>query len=175
MWGCRLSAVPARPERALVALGLGSNHAPERHLLHALSALAHDFAPLRLAAPVVGPDTLHGGADYANWVCSFVTDWPEERLRSRLRALEQACHRQKGAAVTLDVDLLYFAGADGVRCHRQCLEPYWLAGLAQLLPEERPEPKGANFAERWRAMQALGKVDLRPWRAWACNGLSPLA
>lgn len=175
MWGCRLSAVPARPERALVALGLGSNHAPERRLLHALAALAHDFAPLRLAAPVVGPDTLHGGADYVNWVCSFVTDWPEERLRSRLQALEQAAHRQKGAAVTLDLDLLYFAGADGVRCHRQCLEPYWLAGLAQLLPEERPEREGANFAECWRAMQALGKVDLRPWRAWAGNGLSPLA
>ncbi|MHB8249360.1 MAG: 2-amino-4-hydroxy-6-hydroxymethyldihydropteridine diphosphokinase [Acidithiobacillus sp.] len=170
-----MSAVSAQPEPALVALGLGSNCAPERHLLRALAALAHDFAPLRLAAPVLGPDSLHGGADYVNWVCSFVTDWPEAGLRRRLKALEQACSRHKGAAVTLDVDLLYFAGADGVRCHHQCLEPYWLAGLAQLLPEERPEPKGANFTERWRAMQALGKVDLRPWRAWACNDLSPLA
>ena len=166
MWGCRLSAGSARPEPALVALGLGSNCAPEHHLLRALAALANDFAPLRLAAPVLGPDALHGGADYVNWVCSFVTDWPEPGLRRRLKALEQACSRQKGAAVTLDVDLLYFAGADGVVCHHQCLEPYWLGGLAQLLPEARPESKGADFSERWRAMQALGNVVLRPWQPW---------
>jgi len=78
MWGCRSSAVPGQPEPTLVALGLGSNSAPERHLLWALAALAHDFAPLRLATPVLGPDALHGGADYVNWVCSFVTDGPRK-------------------------------------------------------------------------------------------------
>jgi len=60
------------------------------------------------------------------------------------------------------VDLLYFAGADGVRCHRQCLEPYWLAGLAQLLPEERPEPKGANLPSAGELCRRLAKLIFAP-------------
>lgn len=123
-----------------VVLGVGSNVRPEAALRAARAALEAQFRAVRWSSVYRSAALGVAAADYWNAAASFVTELPLAELRARLRAIEEACGRQRvDAAVTeLDLDVLFYGVC--VDAQRRVprpgafAEPFVLVPLAELAP-----------------------------------------
>ncbi len=147
-----------------VFLGLGSNDRADLLLPWAVGVLCSRFHPLELARPWRGADVQGRGGAYANWVCAFHDGGGLAELQKWCRQLEYDGGSRTESRVPLDLDIL-FHEASGA-WHRQALEPYWLAGLAELAPGLMPQG-GKSLSELWVSCQK--PAELRPWQPEFCQ------
>lgn len=125
-------------------LSLGSNIEPRRHLSAALHALAGSFGSLVVSPVYEGPAVGFAGDNFLNLVVGVDTELQVGELARRLRAIEDANNRCRGAAKfcsrTLDIDILTYGDAvgviDGIRLPRDEILRYAfvLRPLADVAP-----------------------------------------
>lgn len=153
-------------------LSLGSNQAREASLRGAVSMLREAFGPLVLSAVYESDAVGFVGEPFLNLVAGAETDLPVEAVRERLRAIEDAHGRVRGADKfcprTLDIDLLAYGDLvqpDADLPRGEILRHAFVLGpLAEVAPDERHPALGRRYAELWaefdRSAQPLRRVDL---------------
>ena len=144
-------------ERAYV--GIGSNIRPERHVPRALGLLRTEFGDVRESSVYECPPLGFEGEAFHNLVVSFDTDLGVDALVVRLRGIEDACGRLRGAADspsrTLDLDLLLYgeimSASNGIELPRGDVLSYAfvLAPLAEIAPAVKHPVAQRTFAELW--------------------------
>jgi 2-amino-4-hydroxy-6-hydroxymethyldihydropteridine diphosphokinase len=141
---------------AEVFVAAGSNFAPERHLVCALSELARLFAAVRASSWYRSRAAGNAGADFVNLVVSFTTDLSPREVRAQLKAIEVRCGRTRSdKGVELDLDLLLYgeltlSEQDLVLPRPELLTRAYLLGpLAELAPALRHPGTGHNIGELW--------------------------
>jgi 2-amino-4-hydroxy-6-hydroxymethyldihydropteridine diphosphokinase len=153
-----------------VYLSLGSNIEPRRYLGAALDALAEAFGSLVLSPVYESPAVGFAGDNFLNLVAGVDTELPVGELARRLRAIEDANNRRRGAAKfrsrTLDIDILTYGDAvgviDGVRLPRDEILRYAfvLRPLADIAP-------GAEHPAVHRPYRQLaGELDFADQPLW---------
>lgn len=144
-----------------IHISLGSNLEPERHLRAALAALRAAFGELTVSPVYRSPASGFDGPDFLNLVVSADSELPAEDLRRRLRHIEDAQGRIRGAekfaSRTLDLDLLTRGDAviDGWLPHADIDRyPFVLAPLADIEPDGVHPRNGRRYGELWSEMRA---------------------
>lgn len=145
-------------------ISLGSNIAPERHVVMALELLAGDFGPLVCSPVYRTPAVGFDGEDFLNMVVGIDTALAPHALARRLRDIEDRCGRVRGgarfSARTLDLDVLTYddviLDGEGLVLPRpEILEQAFVLGpLADVAPNELHPVRRATYAALWREMQA---------------------
>lgn len=157
-----------------VFVAAGSNIRPRAHLRQAIAALAAAYPDLRVSRAWSNAAVGFEGDDFINLVVGFETDEPLAKVLERLKAVEEACGRERGAKKcaprTLDLDLLLYgdlAGQfPGATLPRADLaeQAYVIGPLAELAPRHRHPVLGATFGALWeefdRGRHALREVSL---------------
>lgn len=143
-----------------VYVGVGSNIRPEWHVPRALVLLREEFGEIRASSTYECPSIGFEGEVFHNLVVSFETGLLVGDLVARLRGIENACGRLRGASAspsrTLDLDLLLYGQAestgDGVELPRADVlsRAFVLAPLAELAPTLEHPVARRTFAELWR-------------------------
>jgi 2-amino-4-hydroxy-6-hydroxymethyldihydropteridine diphosphokinase len=142
-------------------LSLGSNIEPERQIPTALESLRHQFGEL-IISPVYESEAVgFVGDNFYNLVVGILTRLSARELASRLREIEAAHGRVRGAEKfsprTLDIDLLTFGDRvideQGVQVPRDEILRYAfvLRPLADVAPQERHPVDGRSYAALWSA------------------------
>lgn len=143
-----------------VFVAAGSNIRPRAHLRQAIAALAAAYPGLRVSRAYANAAVGFVGDDFVNLAVAFKTDEPLAQVLERLKAVEEASGRERGAKKwaprTLDLDLLLygdlvgqFAGA--TLPHTDLAErAYVLAPLAELAPDRKHPALGEAFGDLWK-------------------------
>ena len=157
-----------------VFVAAGSNIQPRAHLREALAALAAAWPGLRASRAWSNAAVGFAGDDFINLVVGFETDEALAKVLERLKAVEEASGRERGAKKwaprTLDLDLLLYGDLVGqfpgaTLPHADLAErTYVLGPLAELAPHRRHPVLGATFGALWKAFDrsshALREVSL---------------
>jgi len=143
-----------------VYVAAGSNIRPRAHLREALAALAAAWPGLRASRAWSNAAVGFAGDDFINLVVGFETGEPLAKVLERLKAIEQASGRERGAKKwaprTLDLDLLLYGDLVGqfpgaTLPHADLVErAYVLGPLAELAPQHRHPVLGATIGALWR-------------------------
>lgn len=143
-----------------VFVAAGSNVRPRTHLRAALAALAAVWPDLLVSRAWSNAAIGFAGEDFINLVAAFDTDEPPAQVQERLKAIEQASGRERGAKKwaprTLDLDLLLYGDLAGQFAgatlpHADLTErAYVLGPLAELAPEMRHPVTGETFGALWK-------------------------
>ncbi|GAA5191696.1 2-amino-4-hydroxy-6-hydroxymethyldihydropteridine diphosphokinase [Ferrimonas gelatinilytica] len=142
-----------------IFISLGSNIDAERHIRNGLNDLARAFEGVRISEVFESEAVGFDGDNFLNLVAEAYTDLPVPEVVSKLKAIETAHGRVRGAKKfaprTLDLDLLLY----GSLC---CTTPvelprpeifhndFVLWPLAQLWPEGRLPGRPETLAELWQ-------------------------
>jgi 2-amino-4-hydroxy-6-hydroxymethyldihydropteridine diphosphokinase len=139
-----------------VFVAAGSNVAPERHLVCALSALTREFAAVRASSWYRSRAADKAGADFVNLVVGFTTGLSPREVRAQLKAIEAHCGRTRsGDGVELDLDLLLYGELVSTERDLELPRPelltraYLLGPLAELAPGLRHPGTGRNIGDLW--------------------------
>ena len=157
-----------------IFVAAGSNIRPRAHLREALATLAAAWPGLRVSRAWSNAAVGFAGDDFINLVIGFETDEPLAKVLERLKAVEEASGRERGAKKwaprTLDLDLLLYGNLigqfPGATLPRVDLaeRAYVLGPLAELAPHHRHPVLGATFGALWKAFDrsshALREVSL---------------
>ena len=157
-----------------VFVAAGSNIRPRAHLRQAVAALAAAWPGLRVSRAWSNAAVGFVGEDFINLVVSFETEQPLAQVLERLKAVEVAGGRERGApkwaARTLDLDLLLYGDLvgrfSGARLPRADLaeRAYVLGPLAEFAPNRKHPVLGETFDALWkrfdRNAHALREVSL---------------
>lgn len=157
-----------------VFVAAGSNIRPRAHLRRAVAALAAAWPGLRVSRAWSNAAVGFVGDDFINLVVAFETDEPLAQVLGRLKAVEGASGRGRGApkwaARTLDLDLLLYGDLvgrfPGANVPRADLaeRAYVLGPLAELAPNRKHPVLGETFGALWkrfdRSAHALREVSL---------------
>ncbi|HEX4944001.1 MAG TPA: 2-amino-4-hydroxy-6-hydroxymethyldihydropteridine diphosphokinase [Usitatibacteraceae bacterium] len=157
-----------------VFVAAGSNIRPRTHLRRAVAALAAAYPGLRVSRAWSNAAVGFEGDDFINLVVGFETDDALAKVLERLKSVEEASGRERGAKKwaprTLDLDLLLygdlvgqFPGATLPRADlAECA--YVLGPLAELAPQLRHPVLGATLGRLWkdfdRSSHTLREVSL---------------
>jgi len=153
-------------------ISLGSNLAREDSLRGGLRDLHAAFGTLRVS-PVYESAAVGGtGPPFFNLVAGIITAAPVAVIDARLRAIEAAHGRTRGAdryaPRTLDLDLLTYGTTSGTIAGRtlprdEILRHAFVLGpLADVAPDERHPVLERSYAELWAAFDPAAKAELRP-------------
>lgn len=147
-----------------VFVGAGSNDRAEQHLAQGVALLEDALGPLRCSPVYRNPAVGFDGDDFLNFVIGLQTDVPMAECMRRLRAVEDACGRDRSGPKfsprTLDFDLLIYGDfvsddpAIDVPRDEILQYPFVLKPLADLAPEARHPVVGRSYAELWAEMAA---------------------
>jgi 2-amino-4-hydroxy-6-hydroxymethyldihydropteridine diphosphokinase len=157
-----------------VFVAAGSNIRPRAHLREALATLAAGWPGLRVSRAWSNVAVGFVGDDFINLVIAFETDEPVALVLERLKEVEDASGRERGAKKwaprTLDLDLLLYGDLvgqfPGATLPRADLaeRAYVLAPLAELAPDRMHPVLGESFGVLWkrfdRSAHALREVSL---------------
>jgi 2-amino-4-hydroxy-6-hydroxymethyldihydropteridine diphosphokinase len=143
-----------------VYVAAGSNIRPRAHLREALAALTAAWPGLRASRAWSNAAVGFAGDDFINLVVGFETDEPLAKVLERLKAIEEASGRERGAKKwaprTLDLDLLLYGDLVG-QFARATLpradlveRAYVLGPLAELAPQHRHPVLGTTIGALWR-------------------------
>jgi 2-amino-4-hydroxy-6-hydroxymethyldihydropteridine diphosphokinase len=157
-----------------IFVAAGSNIRPRAHLRQAVKALAAAWPGLRISRAWSNAAVGFAGDDFINLVVAFETDEPLAKVLERLKAVEEASGRERGAKKwaprTLDLDLLLYGNLigqfPGATLPRADLaeRAYVLGPLAELAPQLRHPLSGETVGELWnrfdRNAHALREVSL---------------
>src|SRR5690606_8749669 len=155
----------------LVALGLGSNREPRRHLEAGLQALEARYGELQLSEVFESEPVGFRGPDFINLVVTLETSETLGEMLHLLKQLEESHGRLRDAPRfsdrNLDIDILLFGdlcgryevggGADGEHGDVTLPRPevtgnaYVLRPLAQLLGGRLHPPSGKTYGELWKS------------------------
>ncbi len=159
------------PEPVRAWLSLGSNIEPARRIPAALESLRHHFGELTISPVYESEAVGFVGDNFHNLVVGIMTGLPPRELAGRLREIEAAHGRVRGAekfsSRTLDIDLLTYGDRvidePGIQVPRKEILYYAfvLRPLADVAPQERHPLAGRRYAELW---SAFDKDDQRLWR-----------
>lgn len=148
----------------LVAVGIGSNIEPARHVQSALAALRERFGVLRVSPVYRSRAVGFEGDDFYNLVAAFDSTEDVHAIDDTLTAIEHAHGRTPGgpkfAARTLDLDLLLYGDAvldePGLRLPRKEILDYAfvLQPLADLLGNQQHPVTGKTFAVHWQEFRS---------------------
>jgi 2-amino-4-hydroxy-6-hydroxymethyldihydropteridine diphosphokinase len=149
-----------------IHISLGSNLEPERNLRCALNSLRETFGELLVSPVYRSPAAGFDGPDFLNLVVACDSDLPVDAIRARLREIEAAHGRLRGAekfaSRTLDLDLLTYGDAvlDAKLPHPDIDRyPFVLAPLADLEPDVAHPCSGVSYRELWQVMRASLPAD----------------
>ena len=143
-----------------VFIGVGSNVEPEHNIARGVAQLRAAFGPILCSPVYTNPATGFVGDDFYNLVIGFDTALALDAIGARLREIEQAHGRHRGAAKfaprTLDLDLLTYG--DTVLTTAQLTLPradileyaFVLRPLADIAPDERHPLTHATYRELWQ-------------------------
>lgn len=161
-----------------VFVGAGSNDRAEQHLARGTQMLQAAFGALRCSPVYRNPAVGFKGDDFLNFVVGFETDRPMADCMRQLRAIEDACGRDRSGPKfsprTLDFDLLIYgdfvSGDPAIDVPRDEIlkYPFVLKPLTDLAPQARHPSAGRTYAELWAEMapsvqsEALARVDWAP-------------
>jgi len=99
---------------AQVLIGMGSNIQAEIHLRDAALALRTCFGTVLFSSVYQSPSVGMDGDDFLNACCLLDSGMPEEQLKARLKAMEDAQGRDRSKGSwkprTLDLDVLMYDG-----------------------------------------------------------------
>ena len=150
-------------------LGIGSNVAPERHVMVAIERLGEAFDDLSLSPVYRSRAVGFDGDDFINLVASIRTSLSPLALRDWLRALEDEHGRQRDVPKfsdrVLDVDILLYGDRvqddDGLQLPRPEIFHFAhvLRPLAELAPD-RVCPGDGRTLERIRQDAGLDESGL---------------
>ena len=157
-----------------VFVAAGSNIQPRAHLRQAIAALAAAWPGLRVSRAWSNAAVGFAGDDFINLVVGFETDEALAKVLERLKAVEEASGRERGAKKwaprTLDLDLLLYGDLvgqfPGATLPRADLaeRAYVLGPLAELAPDRKHPVLGEAFDVLWkrfdRSAHALREVSL---------------
>jgi 2-amino-4-hydroxy-6-hydroxymethyldihydropteridine diphosphokinase len=143
-----------------VFVAAGSNIRPRSSLRRAISALRDAYPGLRVSRAWSNPAVGFAGDDFINLVVGFETEEPLASVLERLKAVEEAGGRERGAkkwaARTLDLDLLLYGDLVG-QFHGATLphldlaeRAYVLGPLAELAPQRKHPLLGRTFRDLWQ-------------------------
>ena len=151
-----------------VYVGVGSNIRPERHVPQSLALLRAAFGDLRVSSVYECPPLGFDGDAFHNLVVSFETALGIEGLMARLRGIEEACGRRRGAweppSRTLDLDLLLYgdvvSAGNGIELPRRDVLAYAfvLAPLAEIAPAVRHPVAQRTFADLWSEFEETHEI-----------------
>lgn len=146
-----------------VWVALGSNRDPLNEFRLAVQKLSKKFGPLTLSTVYQNPAEGVMGPDFYNFAAGFCTSISPDALVDELKAIEDACGRQRDPSVSgprgLDIDLLLYE--DFVRNpperelpHPDILrKPYVLAPLAQIARDYVHPRVGQTLGHLWEQMR----------------------
>ncbi len=144
-----------------VALSLGSNNDPERHLLAGLNALHEKFGALQISTVFESKPVGFTGANFLNLAVVIETGDSLEELARYLKWLEDQHGRIRSeprfSGRTLDIDILTYGDLCGVHAgivlpREEVVEnAHVLCPLAQLCGDTLHVPSGRTYAELWDA------------------------
>ncbi len=151
-----------------VWLSLGSNIDRERNIRSAVDALRETWGALMISRIYESEAVGCTGGRFFNLVVGFETDVPVAELGVRLRAIEDAHGRKRGADKfaprTLDIDLLTYGDAvvrDGtLELPREEIVRYAfvLKPLAELAGDQLHPTAGRTYGALWNAFNAAGQT-----------------
>jgi len=156
---------PSPPVRAW--LSLGSNIDPKHRIPAAIEVLREHFGDL-VVSPVYESEAVgFTGDNFYNLVVGIETRLPATQLAQRLREIESAHGRVRGAekfsSRTLDIDLLTYGDSQideaGVQVPRDEILRYAfvLLPLSEVAPDERHPATGLTYREHWERFDASGQ------------------
>ncbi|ATX78777.1 2-amino-4-hydroxy-6-hydroxymethyldihydropteridine diphosphokinase [Mariprofundus aestuarium] len=97
-----------------VLIGMGSNINPEFHLQKAAAALRCEFDAVCFSSVYRSEAVGMQGADFLNACCRFESELSPDRIKARLKELEDAQGRDRSEGSwksrTLDLDVLMYDG-----------------------------------------------------------------
>lgn len=138
----------------------GSNIRPRSSLARAIAMLSREFPGLRASRAYANAAVGFEGDDFVNLVVAFPATLPPDRLLERLKAIERACGREKGAPKwgprRLDLDLLLYGDLVGNFGAAKLPHPdietrAWVLGpLAEIAAGVAHPVLGRPFGEMWR-------------------------
>ncbi|RJS91266.1 2-amino-4-hydroxy-6-hydroxymethyldihydropteridine diphosphokinase [Salinisphaera sp. Q1T1-3] len=143
-----------------VAVGMGSNIAPEHYVPAALAALRSRFAALEVSTAYACPAVGFSGNDFVNLVVLFETAESIDAVQAALREIETELGRDERArdgSRTMDLDLLLYGATvhdDGdIRVPRADILTYAfvLGPLAELRPNGIHPTKTRRYRDLWAA------------------------
>ncbi len=160
-----------------VCLGLGSNVAPEQHIVAALNALSEKFGQLRASRVFESESVGFNGNDFYNLVVVIDTEQTVKQLVDSLRGIENENGRDRSkpkfSPRTLDIDILTYGDLvgefNGVTLPRDEIlkNAFVLWPLSELMPDRKHPALGTTYSELWQAYdknsQKLNPVDFY-WR-----------
>ena len=145
-----------------VFVAAGSNIRPRAHLRAALTALAAAWPGLRASRAWSNAAVGFAGDDFINLVVALDTDEPLAQVQERLKAIEEASGRERGAKKwaprTLDLDLLLYGSlvgqfAGAALPHADLTgRAHVLGPLVELAPEMRHPVTGETFGALWKKL-----------------------
>ncbi len=148
-------------------LSLGSNIDPQRRIPAAIEVLREHFGEL-VVSPVYESEAVgFSGDNFYNLVVGIMTRLPATQLAQRLREIESAHGRVRGAekfsSRTLDIDLLTYGNETiddgGVQVPRDEILRYAfvLRPLSEVAPDERHPVTGLTYRDHWERFDATGQ------------------
>jgi 2-amino-4-hydroxy-6-hydroxymethyldihydropteridine diphosphokinase len=142
-------------------LSLGSNIAPERHLVAALAALRERFGDIKVSPAYRTAAVGFEGDDFLNLGVRIDTDLEPEALNDWLHALEDALGRRRDgprfSSRTLDIDIVLYGerivcGPGHLQIPREDLRhAFVLKPLVDIAPEAVVPGDGRTLARLWDA------------------------
>lgn len=156
-----------------VAIGIGSNIEPERHVRAALEQLEAHFSSLQVSPIYRCPAVGFAGADFVNLVAIVETDNDIHTVQADLRKVEQIAGRDRtegNESRTLDLDMLLFGDQQfnngDIRVPRDDILKYAfvLRPLVELWPARRHPTDGRTYRQLWHAFEAADEQPLTPIR-----------
>jgi 2-amino-4-hydroxy-6-hydroxymethyldihydropteridine diphosphokinase len=143
-----------------VFVAAGSNIRPRTHLRQAIAALAAAWPGLRVSRAFANSAIGFVGDDFINLVVAFHTDESAAQVLKRLKAVESASGRERGAKKwaprTLDLDLLLYGDLVGHLPGAElphadlCERAYVLGPLAELAPDRKHPVLGETYGALWK-------------------------
>lgn len=156
-----------------LALSIGSNIDAESNIRAALIALNQEFDGLRLSATYESEAVGFDGDNFLNLVVLVETEKGLDEVAAFLKQVEDQLGRDRRQAKfsgrTMDIDILLYGEASGIRCGIELPRPevtenaFVLQPLAELLPDVVHPATGMTYQELWqgydKSRQLLWAID----------------